>query len=303
MLFSIVIPTYNRLALLPRTLDSVWAQRFTDFEVIVVDNGSTDGTDAWLETLGARVQRLRQDNLGPGPARNAGAARARGDYLAFLDSDDLWFPWTLECFADLIRQHERPAVLGAKLMSFTDEAELAAVREGPLVAEVFADYFASSRSGYFVGAGMSVLRREEFLRTGGYTDRPINSEDHDLILRMGTAPGFVQVTSPVTLGWRRHAGSATMDPARSAAGNLYLVEQERCGTYPGGAARRWERRNIVTRHVRPASLACVRGGAVADAWRLYQKTFCWHAQLGRLKYLAVFPVMAALAAARGSRTN
>jgi len=304
MLFSVVIPTFNRATLLARTLELVWAQRTTDFEVIVVDNGSTDGTADYVREFGERVKLISQaKNQGPGGGRNAGARQAQGEYLAFLDDDDWWFPWTLAIFAKLIQQHQRPAIVGAKLMEFSDEAQLAAVNETPLQADVFADYFASHRSGYFVGAGMSVLRRDAFLKTGGYTDKPINAEDHDLILRMGEARGFVQVTSPITLGWRRHAGSATTNLSRSVAGSLHLIEQERNGQYQGGKARCGQRREIITRHVRPVSLECLRTGATVDGWRLYRATFGWHARLGRWKYLIAYPAMAVLAAFRGSQTN
>jgi cellulose synthase/poly-beta-1,6-N-acetylglucosamine synthase-like glycosyltransferase len=94
-LFSIVIPTFNRERLIAATLESVLAQTEGDFEVIVVDDGSTDGTEAALAPWRDRLTFVRQPNQGPGPARNLGAARAKGEYIAFLDSDDLWFPWTL----------------------------------------------------------------------------------------------------------------------------------------------------------------------------------------------------------------
>src|SRR5215510_13897684 len=98
-IFSIIIPTYNRLPYLKKTLDSIWEQSFTDFEVIVVDDGSTDGTADYLRELGGSVELLRQENRGPGAARNLGVMHARGEYIAFLDSDDLWFPWPLKTYA------------------------------------------------------------------------------------------------------------------------------------------------------------------------------------------------------------
>src|SRR5438552_1802533 len=144
MLFSIVIPTYNRISLLPQALESVWGQTFTDYEIIVVDDGSTDGSAAYVQSLGSRVQSLKQENKGPGTARNLGVSRARGHYLAFLDSDDVWFPWTLQTFAGLIREHDSPAVLGGNLVNFADETELAGVREQPVRANAFADYYSAS---------------------------------------------------------------------------------------------------------------------------------------------------------------
>ena len=110
--FSVVIATYERLDLLKATLESVWAQSFHSYEVIVVDDGSTDGTVDYLLGLGDRVTIIVQRNAGPGVARNAGAEVATGEYVAFLDSDDLWFPWTLSTyFAAINGTHPVPSFL------------------------------------------------------------------------------------------------------------------------------------------------------------------------------------------------
>src|SRR3712207_2443148 len=110
MLFSVVIPVYNRAALVGATLDSVLGQEFEgEFEVVVVDDGSTDETPAVLARYGERVRVLRQENAGPGAARNLGIRTARGEYVAFLDSDDLWFPWTLSTYAEIIESCARPS--------------------------------------------------------------------------------------------------------------------------------------------------------------------------------------------------
>lgn len=88
---SIIIPTFNRAPLLGAAIDSALAQD-GDFEVIVVDDGSTDGTAALLESYGDRIRALRQQNQGPSAARNLAAGKARGDFLFFVDSDDLIEP-------------------------------------------------------------------------------------------------------------------------------------------------------------------------------------------------------------------
>src|ERR1051325_1747163 len=127
--FSVIIPTYNRSSYLKVTLESVWRQTLTDYEIIIVDDGSTDDTSAYLSQIGERVTVIRQLNRGPGIARNRGAESARGEYLAFLDSDDLWFPWTLETVAQLITSHDRPALIAARLVLFKDPAELESVSQ------------------------------------------------------------------------------------------------------------------------------------------------------------------------------
>jgi GT2 family glycosyltransferase len=96
---SVIIPAYNRGHLIARTIDSVLGQTYPNCHVIVVDDGSTDGTETVVTSLygqSSRVRLLRETNRGVSAARNAGLAAAKGHYIAFLDSDDVWRPWKLE---------------------------------------------------------------------------------------------------------------------------------------------------------------------------------------------------------------
>jgi len=97
-LVSIIIPTYNRSAMLLRTLESVKRQTHREWEAIVIDDGSTDGTSRLFEpgVQDRRIRDIRQENAGVSAARNSGLRAAHGDFIAFLDSDDLWRPWKLE---------------------------------------------------------------------------------------------------------------------------------------------------------------------------------------------------------------
>lgn len=100
MLFSVIIPSYNRENILPKAIDSVLQQTFSDFELIIVDNGSTDNTRQLVETYSNIDKRIRyfwQENSGsPAGSRNTGIQNAEGVWVAFLDSDDWWFPTKLE---------------------------------------------------------------------------------------------------------------------------------------------------------------------------------------------------------------
>ena len=93
---TVIIPTYNRARYVCQALDSVLNQTYRDFDVIVVDDGSTDETSQLLESYKDRVTCIRQDNQGRAAAKNAGLSHAQGKYVAFLDSDDIWCPDKLE---------------------------------------------------------------------------------------------------------------------------------------------------------------------------------------------------------------
>ena len=110
---SVVIATYNRADLLPETIESVLNQRFQDFELIVVDDGSTDGTREVLGAYGARLRYIYQENRGPSAARNLGVRNARGAWIAIQDSDDLMTPEHLETLVGYAHEHSDCAMVFA----------------------------------------------------------------------------------------------------------------------------------------------------------------------------------------------
>ena len=300
MLFSIIIPTFNRAQFIRATLNSVRAQEFKDYEVIAVDDGSTDETISILRGC-PWIRVFQQDHKGPGVARNYGVGQASGEYIAFLDSDDIWFPWTLQTFADLLFNQDHPDLIAARLFEFFNDRELERISRENLKIEVFPDYYASSRKCYFVGACMMVIRRKVFLETGGFSNEPVYAEDCDLALRLGLVRGFVQILSPITLGYRQHSSNARRDYGRIYRGTVQLVESERGGKYPGGEARKFDRVRLVTLHTRPFSLACVKHEYHRAGWTLYWKTILWHVRMLRWKYLLGFPVLAVWHAIRRGR--
>jgi glycosyltransferase involved in cell wall biosynthesis len=102
---SVIIPTYNRARYVVEAVESVFAQTFKDYEVIVVDDGSTDNTKQVLEPYRGRIRYVRQENRGLAAARNRGVREARGELVAFLDSDDCWEPRMLEGILKTFEKH------------------------------------------------------------------------------------------------------------------------------------------------------------------------------------------------------
>jgi len=179
--FSVIIPTYNREAKLPRAVSSVLGQSFVDLELIVVDDGSTDGTRRRIETLtDPRVRYLSQSHKGRTAARNLGAAAARGRWLAFLDSDDEVRTDWLQHFA---RASADPAVAavccGAHVLIDRPGGEHRESVQMPRDLGAVHHH----RRGLFL-CGTFAVRREIFLDAGGYRDDLEFSENTELVFRL-----------------------------------------------------------------------------------------------------------------------
>jgi glycosyltransferase involved in cell wall biosynthesis len=190
---SALIPTYNRRAHTIRAIDSVLAQTMPVDEIIVVDDGSTDGTaEAISSQYGTRVVLLKQENAGVSAARNLGARAARGEWIGFLDSDDVWSP------EKLTRQFDAIASMGSRelLACFTDcsfvgnsAMHLSAFQNAGLrstsvfgVLEDPAGYVLSTRPVMFVQS--LLIRRSLLMELGGFDESMVVSEDTDLLFRM-----------------------------------------------------------------------------------------------------------------------
>ncbi|MEM6554177.1 MAG: glycosyltransferase family 2 protein [Planctomycetota bacterium] len=292
-LFSVIVATYNNAPYLGAALDTVADQEFTDYELVVVDDGSTDETPAILKPWRGRARVIRQENAGVAAARNAGCEAATGEYAVFLDGDDLWFPWTLATLAEAIQAGNRPAVLGLTFRDFTDESQLADIERRPIEFAVEKDYLAGAgRHRFFMGTAHTMIRLDAVRRAGGFRrDMPV-CEDVDLFLRAGTEPGFVMLLQPVVLGYRKHATSLTKNVEYLYQGALELMRQEQRGSYPGGLGRRDERRLQVLVRTRAASLKLVRARRLRLAFHLYRHTLGWNLRAAKFRYLLGLPLRA-----------
>lgn len=126
-LVSVIIPTYNRGYFISKTIDSVLAQTYRPIEIIVVDDGSNDDTREVVGKYGSQVRYIHQENAGLASARNTGLAAARGEYIAFQDSDDIWLPWKLQAQVALMRQVPNLALAWTDMTAVDPDGEM--VRE------------------------------------------------------------------------------------------------------------------------------------------------------------------------------
>ncbi len=127
-LVSVIIPTYNRARLLGRAIESVLAQTYEPIEVIVADDGSTDDTADVVTRFGPRVRCERQANAGVSAARNLGLRRARGEFIAFLDSDDAWLPWKVAAQVALLRRRPEIGMVWTDMTAVDGEGRVRAAR-------------------------------------------------------------------------------------------------------------------------------------------------------------------------------
>ncbi len=219
-LVSVVVPTYNRAHLIGRTLASILAQTYAPVEIVIVDDGSTDGTRELIaRDYGgdARVRYVYQDNGGPASARNAGFAHVRGDYVALLDSDDTWAPWKLSLQIRCMERHRDLGMTWTDMEMidvdgrvahhaylrqmyhayhwFTDDQifpRSVALREiAPELGEVVGDarlrignIFSKMIMGSLVHTSTVVLRRDRLARVKGFDESlRYSGEDYDFHLR------------------------------------------------------------------------------------------------------------------------
>src|ERR1700719_410555 len=122
--FSVLLPVYNRENYVRQAVDSVLNQTFSNFELLAIDDGSTDRSAEVLKSYGNQLTLIQQRNQGPEIARNAAAALAQGEYLVYLDSDDVLLPFALETFDKVIRDLDSPPLLLGSILYFRDGQSL-----------------------------------------------------------------------------------------------------------------------------------------------------------------------------------
>ena len=297
-MFSVIVPTYNREALLPEALASIFRQTFKDYELIVIDDGSTDSTWKYLQSLGSSVIPLKQANAGPGAARNLGASHASGKYLTFLDSDDLWFPWTLAIYAQAISQAREPAVVSGKGLAKHERVNGDEKGRFQNYLNLFA---ATDNTMLPVGGTPSVaVNRLAFERVGGFVKSHLNGEDVDLWLRLGAESGFVRVLSPPVFEQRYFEETASRNLSAQVGGILHLLNQEKSGSYPGGIACQARRQEVISSMARSISIECIQNRNCWAAFVIYFQSFALQFRRKRFKYLLMFPAFALRALFRTS---
>ena len=199
---SVIIPTYNRGWVLREAVDSVLAQDFKDFELIVVDDGSTDNTREILESYDHDLIVLRQSNRGVSAARNRGIAAGRGRLVAFLDSDDLWLPRKLSSQVDFFNSNP------AALVNQTEEIWIRnGVRVNPKTRhrKFSGMIFEKSLALCLVSPSAVMMKRSLFDEVGLFDEDLPACEDYDLWLRVSRRYPVHLIETPLIIKRGGHA--------------------------------------------------------------------------------------------------
>jgi glycosyltransferase involved in cell wall biosynthesis len=205
---SVVIPIFNGEQYLRKTLESVFAQTYRNYEVICVDDGSTDGSPAILQSYAGSVTVLRQANAGQSAARNAGVRSARGNYVAFLDQDDLWYAHKLERQVRVL--DDQPDVVLVHCDEDWIDPSGTVLRRGVTGANRVSRHEAlltklMGKEASFIMPSAMLIRRETFERIGGFDSSLQGYEDFDLCIRLRLQGLFVfQEESGIC--YRMHSG-------------------------------------------------------------------------------------------------
>ena len=251
---SVVIPVFNRARLVRRAIDSVLAQRIDGVELIAVDDGSTDGTAASLAAYRDAITVITQENRGVSAARNAGTARARGRYIAFLDSDDCWLPGKLAAQLSLFSANPEAQICQ------TDEIWIRnGVRVNPKRRHQKPSgwIFEPSLALCLVSPSAVMMHRRLWEEMGGFDESLPACEDYDMWLRVSVRHPVYFIPRPLIVKYGGHddqlsrmpaldqyriraiakaldSGELNPDQYRTAA----AVMEEKCRIYAAGCRRR-----------------------------------------------------------------
>ena len=179
--FSIIIPAFNRYSILIKAVESVLSQTYNNFELILIDDGSTDKTPEIKDIFNQKLKYIRQENSGVSSARNKGISIAEGTHIAFLDSDDLWLPSKLQAQADFIKKN--PEIL----IHQTDETWIRnGIRVNPMKkhAKRSGNIFIDSLELCLVSPSAVVMQKSLFDIYGLFDEDMQVCEDYDMWLRI-----------------------------------------------------------------------------------------------------------------------
>jgi glycosyltransferase involved in cell wall biosynthesis len=217
---SIVITTYNRSHLLREAVESVLAQTYPSVEAIVVDDGSTDDTPQLMERYAGRVKYIRQQNAGVSAARNHGFRESSGEFLGFLDDDDVYFPDKIQRQVSYLQQMKGSPFVHCRYLLMNPEGRyfnrIGLLPEGAVLGELLCQNF--------LWMSAPLVRRDAFTQVGGFDESLSTAADYDLWLRLARLGELGCVQEPLG-AYRIQAGSMVTNVARTEQEVMQVLER------------------------------------------------------------------------------
>ena len=294
-LVSVVIPTYNQQALLRETLQSVFAQTFTDYEVVVVNDGSTDGTSEYLRSLGKRIRLVEQGNQGIGAARNRGIDEATGKYVALLDHDDLWKPGKLE--AQVLFMESHPECTACSVPWARSTASTRCVFDSDAIRSndglVERPLWRLSQGHQFLISSSIMFERQ---RAGGlrYGTRRQCIEDDPFQIGLFSRGPFGIAGNDILMIYRWHGGNSSAHAIHFYNGVRLLRTMQRAGNFSLDPIQAHDLERFLSFLGRTAVVRQLLGGYRGRALDLYVREFLRQTVDARFRFLLAFPVLALL---------
>ncbi|MBE9126713.1 MULTISPECIES: glycosyltransferase [unclassified Coleofasciculus] len=220
---SVIIPAYNASKTIKETVESVLNQTFSDFELIVINDGSTDSTSEIISTIkDERLKVFSYPNTGVAASRNRGVSQALGEYISFLDADDLWTPDKLETQLKALQENP-PAAVAYSWTDWIDEFGQF-LRPGGHFTENGDVYVKLLLKDFIESGSNPLIRRQALTEVGGFDESLAFAEDWDLWLRLAAQYSFVAIPSPQIL-YRISPNSASFNVWKMELGSLRVIDK------------------------------------------------------------------------------
>ncbi|MCA6364757.1 MAG: glycosyltransferase [Bacteroidetes bacterium] len=235
-LVSVIIPAYNAAAFLAETIESVLGQTYTNFELIVVNDGSTDDTLQIAERYmyDARVRCISTANAGVSAARNAGFAKSYGSLVAFLDADDVWLPDNLLCKVNLLAQHPQAVLAHAPVENIEADSTRTGVVNAGKEGNVLHELLSWSHT-VVPGPSSILVRRKAVEQINGFDEALSTAADQDLFFRLAGIGSFVMCRNVLSL-YRLHPHNMHRNIARMESDHLQVYRKAAIRNAFGNAA-------------------------------------------------------------------
>jgi glycosyltransferase involved in cell wall biosynthesis len=285
-----LIPTYDSGKYICDAVDSVLAQTFPAHEIIVVDDGSTDCTREVLAKYKTKIKYIRQVNAGPPAARNTGIARATGEFIALLDSDDLWVPQKLKLQMNYIDRHPECGLVYTDMKTFDDtgiiEESVKVSRNLTLPSgRIFPQMFVET----LFQTSAVLIRKSCIDRVGGFDTSLRMGDDYEFFLRIARHYELGYVDEPLVL-YRQHPSQGTRTWGKLLQKGVpweFLVLKRILDTYPE-VVREMGRSQVQQRLSKPyfaLAYACLAEGDHSNARKLLREAIrYWPSNLGYARY-------------------